>query len=70
VQAAAGADALPAMAAAGKAFALHDLSPEALSCYWYEALLQYSELYFLEETKAQRAAREEAGGGKGGRRRL
>jgi protein glucosyltransferase len=45
---------LPAMAAAGQEFALTQLSPEGLSCYWYGALLKYGELYFTEQTEAQK----------------
>lgn len=37
---------MPAIAAAGKAFAMEQLSTDALSCYWYQALLRYGQLYF------------------------
>ena len=30
-----------------------------MSCYWYGALLRYGELYFAEETDAQKRVREE-----------
>ncbi|KAG7670644.1 hypothetical protein KSW81_003201 [Nannochloris sp. 'desiccata'] len=47
---------LPSIAAAGQQFALTQLSPEGLSCYWYGALLKYGELYFTEQTEAQKRA--------------
>ncbi|KAH7625048.1 hypothetical protein Ndes2526B_g00429 [Nannochloris sp. 'desiccata'] len=50
---------LPSIAAAGQQFALTQLSPEGLSCYWYGALLKYGELYFTEQTEAQKRAFEE-----------
>lgn len=74
---------LPAMAAAAQRFALHDLSPQALSCYWYEALVRYADLYFMErpageeeraseeerkESAAARKPRRRKKGGKGGGR--
>ena len=52
---------LPAIAAAGQAFALNDLSPAGLHCYWYHALVRYAELYFMEQTAAQAAAAMEGG---------
>jgi Glycosyl transferase family 90 len=45
---------LPSIAKAGQEFALTQLSPEGLSCYWYGALLQYGELYFTVQTEAQK----------------
>ncbi|KAL4516541.1 hypothetical protein Ndes2526B_g05132 [Nannochloris sp. 'desiccata'] len=50
---------LPSIAAAGQQFALTQLSPEGLSCYWYGVLLKYGELYFTEQTEAQKRAFEE-----------
>ena len=49
----------PTMAAAGQEFVLSNLGPEGLSCYWYGALLRYADLYFMPETAAQRAAKQE-----------
>lgn len=37
---------MPAVAAAGKSFALEQLSSEALSCYWFQALVRYGQIYF------------------------
>ena len=34
------------------------LTPDALSCYWYGALSRYGELYFAEETPAQKKEKE------------
>jgi protein glucosyltransferase len=45
---------VPEIAAAGQKFVLTQLTPEALSCYWYGALLRYGEMYFTEETEAQK----------------
>lgn len=53
-------DHTPAIAAAGQQWVLDNLTPEALSCYWYGALQRYGELYFMEETEAQKKAKEEA----------
>lgn len=50
----------PAIAAAGQEFVRNNLTPEALSCYWYGALQRYGELYFMEETEAQRKKRNDA----------
>lgn len=50
-------DEAPAIARAGQEFALTQLTPDALSCYWYGALQRYGELYFNEETAAQQQAR-------------
>lgn len=41
----------PAIAQAGQKFALEQLSPEALDCYWYGVLIRYSKLYFMEPKK-------------------
>ena len=49
----------PAMAKAAKEFAMTQLTPEALSCYWYGALQRYAEMYFTEQTPAQKEAKEE-----------
>lgn len=34
------------MALAAREFALHQLTEGALSCYWFQALVAYSKLYF------------------------
>ena len=54
-----GLDRPPTIAQQGQKFVLEQLTPEALSCYWYGALMRYGDLYFSEETVAQISAKRE-----------
>lgn len=36
----------PPVAVEGRRFALHQLTKDSLSCYWYKALERYADLYF------------------------
>lgn len=36
----------PPVAVEGRRFALHQLTKDGLSCYWYKALERYATLYF------------------------
>jgi hypothetical protein len=59
------------VAAAGQRWAMENLTPEALSCYWYGALQRYGELYFGEgqgarEVRLEREAAAVAVGSKSG----
>jgi hypothetical protein len=49
VEATATLDEAPAIARAGQDFALHNLTAEALHCYWYGAIVRYAELFFAEQ---------------------
>ncbi|KAL6774600.1 hypothetical protein ACKKBG_A25610 [Auxenochlorella protothecoides x Auxenochlorella symbiontica] len=55
---------VPEIAANGQAWALHNLSEEGLSCYWYAAIKRYAEIYFdprgEEAEKAEVAAQDDA----------